>query len=63
MSAEDQMKTARRKWEGPIMLRSSKLECPPGYQPELLVQLMPPSQVTCMAAAPELNLLVNRLTG
>lgn len=56
MSAEDQMKTARRKWEGPIMLRSDHLECPPGYQPELLVQLMPPSQVTAMASAPELNL-------
>lgn len=56
MSAEDQMKTARRKWEGPIMLKSNQLECRPGYQPELLVQLMPPSQVTSLASAPELNL-------
>jgi len=56
MSEEDQRKTAQRKWEGPIQLKSDRLECSPGYQPVLLVQLMPPSQVTVMASAPELNM-------
>ena len=46
------MKTACRKWKGPISLKSEQLECPPGYQPELLVKVMPPYQVTAMASAP-----------
>lgn len=51
-TVEDQMKTACRKWKGPISLKSEQLECPPGYQPELLVKVMPPYQVTAMASAP-----------